>query len=326
MKIVKKGHFWKHGWLPVIASIAVIWFSLIPLSILPDIKFIPEDKIGHLLAFFILSLLYLWAFDSKNGFNKALYKKEWITFFITSVIGAMIELLQHYLPLNRFGDWFDFIFDIGGILIAIIFYPMLKKFFLNRFGLMFICFVVVQSNAQDAYSDAVAYQEHLSKEYGDSATSPLKEEDLVNFKSLEFFPVDTAFRVIARLERKNNQEFFEMQTTTDRKPEYRVWAIAIFSLKDKEYRLSIYQNKKIIDDPEYYDYLFLPFLDLTNGESSYGGGRYIDLRITEENTVIIEFNKAYNPYCAYNYSYSCPIVPKDNFLNLEVLAGVKKFK
>ena len=326
MKFVWKDSFWKRGWVPVGTSIVIIWVSLIPLSFLPDIKFIPEDKIGHLLAFFVLGLLYLWAFDNKKGFHKTGYYKEWVTFLITALIGAIIELLQHYLPINRYGDWFDFFFDIGGIIMSIIFYPMFKQKFLVRFGLIFIFFIAIQTNAQDAYQDAVDYQENLSKEYADSATSPLKEEDLVKFKKLDFFPVDTTFRVVARLKRKENQHFFGMETTTDRKPEYRVWATAIFSIQGKEYQLYIYQNKKTIDDPEYSGYLFLPFLDLTNGEMSYGGGRYIDLMIPEENHVIIDFNKAYNPYCAYNHRYSCPIVPKENFLDLEVLAGVKKYK
>lgn len=326
MKFVMKDYYLKRLWIPIGASIAIIWVSLIPFSFLPDIEFIPVDKIGHLLAFIILALLYLWAFDSHIGGKIIANQKEWITFLITSLIGGIIEILQHYLPINRIGDWFDFFFDIGGILIAIIIYPMLKQKLLNRYGLIFFFFITFQSDAQNAYQDAVAYQLNLSAEYSDSATSPLKQEDLAKFKKLDFFPIDTAFRVFARLEKTDDQNYFEMQTTTERKPEYRVWAIAIFSLKDKEYRLNVYQNKKAMDDPTYSNYLFLPFLDLTNGESSYGGGRYIDLLIPEDNTVIIDFNKAYNPYCAYNHSYSCPIVPKENFLDIEVIAGVKKYK
>jgi uncharacterized protein (DUF1684 family) len=71
--------------------------------------------------------------------------------------------------------------------------------------------------------------------------------------------------------------------------------------------------------------LFLPFLDNTNGDTTYGGGRYIDLRIPEGDTIEIDFNKAYNPYCAYNSRYSCPIVPRENYLDTNIEAGVKKF-
>ncbi|WP_321538818.1 DUF1684 domain-containing protein [Flavobacterium piscinae] len=72
--------------------------------------------------------------------------------------------------------------------------------------------------------------------------------------------------------------------------------------------------------------MFLPFTDLTSGIESYGGGRYIDLKIQEGKIWTIDFNQAYNPYCAYNEKYSCPIVPEENDLKVEIKAGVKAFK
>ena len=73
----------------------------------------------------------------------------------------------------------------------------------------------------------------------------------------------------------------------------------------------------------YEDYLFLPFRDETNGKETYGGGKYIDLRIPDGNEIVIDFNQSYQPYCAYNaYDYSCPIVPEENFLPLRIEAGV----
>ena len=101
-------------------------------------------------------------------------------------------------------------------------------------------------------------------------------------------------------------------------------------IRDKEIE-DFLANKKLdlkidlIKKDGYKDYLFLPFSDLTCGKDSYIGGRYIDMRIPKSNTVLIDFNKAYNPYCAYSYKYSCPIVPLDNDLDIEILAGVKKF-
>ena len=74
------------------------------------------------------------------------------------------------------------------------------------------------------------------------------------------------------------------------------------------------------------DYLFLPFTDLTSGVDTYGGGRYIDQKIPEGNSIIIDFNQSYNPYCAYNPRYSCPIPPPENDLLIEIMAGVKDFK
>jgi uncharacterized protein (DUF1684 family) len=69
----------------------------------------------------------------------------------------------------------------------------------------------------------------------------------------------------------------------------------------------------------------LPFTDLTNGHGSYGGGRYIDLRIPPagSRTIALDFNQAYNPSCAYNHAYSCPVPPPENRLNVAILAGVQ---
>ena len=79
-------------------------------------------------------------------------------------------------------------------------------------------------------------------------------------------------------------------------------------------------------DPEYEDYLFIPFNDLTNGNETYDAGRYMDLETTDENTIVIDFNKAYNPYCAYNDEFSCPIPPRENDLDVEIIAGVLAYK
>lgn len=98
-----------------------------------------------------------------------------------------------------------------------------------------------------------------------------------------------------------------------------------FSIEGKELKLNVYQNLELIKKPGYEDYLFLPFSDITCGKGSYIGGRYIDMRIPKSEKVTIDFNQAYNPYCAYNYKYSCPIVPLENDLAIEIKAGVKKF-
>ena len=88
----------------------------------------------------------------------------------------------------------------------------------------------------------------------------------------------------------------------------------------------MYQAAPEPDSEAESDYLFLPFLDATNGIETYGGGRYIDLSIPQGNQLTIDFNTAYNPYCAYNEKYSCPIVPRENYLPLKINAGVKRFK
>ena len=80
---------------------------------------------------------------------------------------------------------------------------------------------------------------------------------------------------------------------------------------------------------KFQDYLFLPFTDHTCGETSYGGGRYMNLfesRIQEDETIVLNFNNTYNPYCAYNDRYTCPIVPRKNHMDIAITAGIKNFK
>tara|TARA_B110001454_G_C12705934_1_gene428579 strand:- start:1176 stop:1766 length:591 start_codon:yes stop_codon:yes gene_type:complete len=154
--------------------------------------------------------------------------------------------------------------------------------------------------------------------------SPLKEVERKYFKDLPFFDIDLSFRVEATLTKTPSTSFFQMKTTTDRLSDERVYAVLSFVLKEKEYHLNVYQGEQLMMQKGYEDYLFLPFLDDTNSETTYGGGRYLDLRIPNGNKIIVDFNKAYNPYCYYNSRYSCPIVPSENYVPLKITAGVKK--
>ncbi len=193
--------------------------------------------------------------------------------------------------------------------------------------LFIISISLAQQKEYDAYKKEISrFQKKLNNEFKDPQESPFSEDDLKNFKSLDFFPVDTNFRVTAKVIRTRDSKPFQMKTNTERLPLYTVYAIVSFKLNGKTYELPVYQNQKLMQTPEYKDYLFLPFTDLTNGKSTYGGGRYLDLEIPEGNTMIIDFNKAYNPYCAYNEKYSCPIPPQKNHLDTAIRAGVKKFK
>lgn len=190
------------------------------------------------------------------------------------------------------------------------------------------CFAITMlSCAQDKQPilGETEWQKEMNAEYKDASTSPLKEKDRSDFKSLDFFKFDSTYVVTATLKRTPNTEWFKMKTTTSRESEERIFGILTFQLKGKTFSLNVYQGKELMKDEDYKDYLFLPFLDNTNGDTTYGGGRYIDLRIPEGDTLEIDFNKAYNPYCAYNARYSCPIVPRENYLDTNIEAGVKKF-
>ncbi|MGS2726689.1 DUF1684 domain-containing protein [Psychroserpens sp. BH13MA-6] len=198
---------------------------------------------------------------------------------------------------------------------------------MKTYPLLLLLFISTLSCAQDKrpIPGETEFQKEINAEYKDASTSPLKDKDRKKFKGLDFFKFDSTYVVQATFERTPNEDVFKMKTTTSRLPEYKKYGVITFTLKDKDFSLNIYQNQGLITKEGYEDYLFLPFLDNTNGDESYGGGRYIDMRIPEGNVIEIDFNKAYNPYCAYNERYSCPIVPRENYLDLEVRAGVKAF-
>ena len=177
-----------------------------------------------------------------------------------------------------------------------------------------------------AMEDIVQFQKKMNEEFKDPETSPLPDRFRKDFTTLDFYEPDTTYRIIAKFTRTPEALPFMMPTTTERQTEEVVFGIITFSLKGRTHKLEVYQNQELMQQEKYRDYLFLPFADPTNGEETYGGGRYLDLTIPTGDTILLDFNKAYNPYCAYNPKYSCPLVPKQNRLDIEITAGVKAFK
>ncbi len=194
--------------------------------------------------------------------------------------------------------------------------------------LLFLWLITTLSCAQDKkpVQGQSEWQLKMNADFKDATKSPLLTKDRKQFDGLDFFDFNDSYIVQAQLTRTPNTEFFNMRTTTDRVSQERVYGILTFKLNGKAYKLNVYQGKENMQTEGYEDYLFLPFLDNTNGGTSYGGGRYIDLRIPEGDSIDIDFNKSYNPYCVYNEKFSCPIVPRSNYLDIEIMAGVKAFK
>ena len=194
---------------------------------------------------------------------------------------------------------------------------------------IFLFFLVTNCTQKtNTYRDKVQqFQYKLNTQYASAEASPLTKEDLKTFKSLTFFDIDATYSIEASFKLTPNTPVFAMPTTTDRLPLYRKYGIATFTLNGENLALSIYEHQNSMTSFDNESQLFLPFNDTTNGTTSYGGGRYIDLEIPKKgsNTIIIDFNKSYNPYCAYNYKYSCPIPPRENNLPIAILAGVKAY-
>lgn len=192
-------------------------------------------------------------------------------------------------------------------------------------GLMIILFLMsCGSQTQNKeIADIQKFQQELNTEYKNAKSTPLRGDNFTNFKEHPFFPINMKYKVSAKLIKTENAEPFEFPTSSGKTKTYQEYGKASFILDGKELTLTLYQSLALSKQKGYEDYLFLPFRDATNEIETYGGGKYMDLKIPTGNTIILDFNKSYHPLCAYNaYDYSCPIVPQENFLPVRIEAGV----
>lgn len=154
--------------------------------------------------------------------------------------------------------------------------------------------------------------------------SPLPIEDKKKLKAgLDYFPPDTIYRFELELHEHRDKNTFKMSYTRSEEKEFIRWSEFKFKSSSKNCTLQAYKN-----DPDE-DRLFVPFRDASNGKETYGAGRYIDLEADRHRTAdgkwILDFNLAYNPWCAYSESYTCPFVPPENWLKIPIRAGEKKY-
>lgn len=176
---------------------------------------------------------------------------------------------------------------------------------------------------QAAYFQQITdYRAKKDRHFQTSSTSPLLKGDQESFSGLNYFPIDPDMRLELTLQKYASPDTIQMMTTDGRDRPALRYGYFDFEAKQQQHRLHVY---KFIDhDKPAESYLFLPFLDQTCGEQSYGGGRYLDLRENETGTYTVDFNLAYNPSCAYGRKdYICPIPPSENTLSIAIRAGEK---
>lgn len=191
------------------------------------------------------------------------------------------------------------------------------------FIFLFIPLMVFSQKISKEQSEIKKFQQELNAEYLNPKETPLRGDNFKNFKQHPFFPINLKYRVTAKFTRTENAEPFDLPTSSGKTKLYREYGKATFQLDGQSYTLTLYQSLDLIKQKKYEDYLFLPFRDATNEKETYGGGKYMDLKIPKGNTIILDFNKSYQPYCAYNaYDYNCPVVPEENTLPVEIRAGV----
>jgi len=166
------------------------------------------------------------------------------------------------------------------------------------------------------------FQQELKVFWEQDSTTPLHPEEKAAFKGITFYPLSKDYIVNARFTRIDSGATLAMPTSAKKTKYFKEYGKLDFTLRDTAVSLIVYQaDPPHAEDP---DGLFLPFTDKTSGNTSYGAGRYIDLSVKDirNGILTVDFNQAYNPYCAYSAHYNCPIPPATNRLQVSVLAGV----
>jgi uncharacterized protein len=191
--------------------------------------------------------------------------------------------------------------------------------------LIILTIFTFQTKAQTRQEIIQKHRQTYKDDFLKNPNSPLKQADLAY---LDFYEADYTFKVKSTFAKTSNKETFKMPTSDGKEKEYFKYGTLTFSLKGQTQQLNIYRSLALMRMPQYKNYIFVPFKDLSNGKDTYGGGRYLDLQTTDiqSDTLMLDFNKAYNPYCAFSNGYSCPIPPKENHLNISIEAGEKNFK
>ena len=188
---------------------------------------------------------------------------------------------------------------------------------------------IIFYSLHDAKPNNSAYLAQLNKFRGEknrafrqSAESPIAPAQKARFTSLKYYPGDLAFVPHATISRTETPDTVLIQMSDNKAERYLNWGLLKFRVNDSPQQLRVYLKASGRDST-----LFIPFTDLTNGHDTYGGGRYLDVPIppADSTGLVLDFNRAYNPYCAYNNEYSCPVPPAENRVRVAIAAGEKSF-
>ena len=190
--------------------------------------------------------------------------------------------------------------------------------FLAGVLLIFIYFLKEAVFSNSAYVTGILKERQEKNQSFRSSNSPLEEAERLKFDSLRYFSPEPRYVVDADYEVFKQLQTIQMPMNTGGAEPYLKFAKATFNLEGKRNSLILYLRSNTTDSA-----LFVPFSDKTNGAFTYEGGRFLDVPKPEpgSKTVTLDFNKAYNPFCVYNYNYTCPLPPPENRLTVMVRAG-----
>ena len=189
-----------------------------------------------------------------------------------------------------------------------------------------VVIVTIYSLINSSDDTPLAYVEGIKKERKEkdefmskSAESPFRVFGDTTVK-LNYYPIDPNFKLMAKVDYLEKTQYVTLASSDGSPVKYRKYAYAHFKLNGEKYKLLILQDPDAKQGG-----LFTAFADETSAIDTYGAGRYLDLDFRRANRIVLDFNKAYNPYCMYNSSFSCPFPPKDNVLSTSIKAGEKTY-
>lgn len=183
-----------------------------------------------------------------------------------------------------------------------------------------VAYTLLGGESETAYHERIVEERQRTERFMKASPQSPFAPDSIAFTSLSYFLPDPAYRVQARLERITDHKLLVLPTSTGEEEKYIRYGYAVFKLKGQLQRLLVLEP---FEQPAP---LFVAFADDTSGDTTYGGGRYLNAEKPSRagaKSLELDFNQAYNPYCAYNGSFSCPLPPKENVLTVAVEAGEK---
>lgn len=192
--------------------------------------------------------------------------------------------------------------------------------------LLIIPFLTFAQSKRAYKKEIKKFRKHYKQEFLDEARSPFYNNKK-GMKDMRFYKAKREYKLQANFRRTADAQPFKMATYSGNTQDYVLYGIASVMLEGKKMDVNIYQSLRLSEMDEYKDHLFIPFKDLTNDDSTYGGGRYIDMKMSDikNGIVTIDFNRCYNPWCAFSDGYNCPVPPVENHFDLAINAGEKMY-
>lgn len=197
---------------------------------------------------------------------------------------------------------------------------------MSRFGaVLLLAVLVVAAGGCEGSTSSTSYEQQVMQERVQRDMEMREKESVLppsrraSFKGLDYYPVDTTYRFVVPLQRRPTPDTMMLAENTGRiRAQVRVGHVTV-PLPTGEKRLAVFRGAS--DDPR--GRLWVPFADATNGNGTYKAGRYVDLRRAQGDSVVVDFNRAYNPTCAYNPEFACPLPPEGNRISARIPAGEK---